>query len=532
MTSRSPPPGRRRRGRTSSATTPRGSTGSPTASRATSTTPRTSRRRRSSACSARCTPTSPARSRAGCTASPPTSSSTRPAAGSASAWTPWARTPSGTRRATSSARPERAFEHGNLDLDIQRALDELPPEYRAAVVLCDIEGLSYEEIAVTLGIKLGTVRSRIHRARARLRVSLEHRAPEARSPRAADDEHPAGRSSDEPPRVADQRAGRRAALAWRPPSARSRTSRSAPSAPPSWPRPARPAAALASRRRGRARPRPHGPAPLARRRAPDAGRAPATPSRRRSGSRATSSPPTASPAVAWARAAGAAGASLRGDVGQRRSSRADRRRLDGGPRRGRGDALRARGAARRRAPACTRAPTSACSGSAVTATRPRAPARSAPPPGRRRRRVRGHRRPTSPGCGRTSGRSRASCPTAGPSRAVRWSGDDARRARGRRARPRRRLARRHRAAGTARHDARSPAPRPARSAAARCTCCRTSRGTSCGRPTRTVVQVVGSQSSGDAATLVGAFPGGAFDDGVPARITRGWDTVTGALERP
>ncbi|HEY0215232.1 MAG TPA: RNA polymerase sigma factor SigE [Cellulomonas sp.] len=73
--------------------------------------------------------------------------------------------------------PERAFEHGNLDLDVQTALDALPPEYRAAVVLCDIEGLSYEEIAVTLGIKLGTVRSRIHRARARLRVSLEHRAP-------------------------------------------------------------------------------------------------------------------------------------------------------------------------------------------------------------------------------------------------------------------------------------------------------------------------------------------------------------------
>ena len=75
--------------------------------------------------------------------------------------------------------PESAYEHGNLDHDVQRALDELPPEYRAAVVLCDIEGLSYEEIAVTLGIKLGTVRSRIHRARARLRVSLGHRAPDA-----------------------------------------------------------------------------------------------------------------------------------------------------------------------------------------------------------------------------------------------------------------------------------------------------------------------------------------------------------------
>ena len=73
--------------------------------------------------------------------------------------------------------PERGFEHANLDRDVQRALDELSPGYRAAVVLCDIEGLSYEEIAVTLGIKLGTVRSRIHRARAQLRTSLAHRAP-------------------------------------------------------------------------------------------------------------------------------------------------------------------------------------------------------------------------------------------------------------------------------------------------------------------------------------------------------------------
>jgi RNA polymerase sigma-70 factor (ECF subfamily) len=87
----------------------------------------------------------------------------------------------GDRYAAADGReaPERAFEHGNLDVDVQAALDALPPEYRAAVVLCDIEGLSYEEIAVTLGIKLGTVRSRIHRARARLRESLEHRAPGA-----------------------------------------------------------------------------------------------------------------------------------------------------------------------------------------------------------------------------------------------------------------------------------------------------------------------------------------------------------------
>src|SRR5690606_22739546 len=53
--------------------------------------------------------------------------------------------------------PERDFEHDNLDVDIQEALNALKPQYRAAVVLCDIEGLSYEEIGATLGISTGTV---------------------------------------------------------------------------------------------------------------------------------------------------------------------------------------------------------------------------------------------------------------------------------------------------------------------------------------------------------------------------------------
>jgi RNA polymerase sigma factor (sigma-70 family) len=73
--------------------------------------------------------------------------------------------------------PEQAYDQRHFDDDVQRALDALPPDFRAAVVLCDIEGLSYEEIAMTLGVKLGTVRSRIHRGRALLREALSHRAP-------------------------------------------------------------------------------------------------------------------------------------------------------------------------------------------------------------------------------------------------------------------------------------------------------------------------------------------------------------------
>jgi RNA polymerase sigma-70 factor (ECF subfamily) len=72
--------------------------------------------------------------------------------------------------------PAQVFDDRHLDADIQHALDALPPEFRVAVVLCDIEGLSYEEIAATLDIKLGTVRSRVHRGRSRLRAALEHRA--------------------------------------------------------------------------------------------------------------------------------------------------------------------------------------------------------------------------------------------------------------------------------------------------------------------------------------------------------------------
>jgi RNA polymerase sigma-70 factor (ECF subfamily) len=76
--------------------------------------------------------------------------------------------------------PEQIYHDARLGPDLQAALDSLPPEFRAAVVLCDIEGLSYEEIGATLGVKLGTVRSRIHRGRQALRDYLAAH-PEAAS---------------------------------------------------------------------------------------------------------------------------------------------------------------------------------------------------------------------------------------------------------------------------------------------------------------------------------------------------------------
>ena len=73
--------------------------------------------------------------------------------------------------------PDVQFADQHFDDDVEAALADLPPDFRAAVVLCDIEGLSYDEIADVLGLKLGTVRSRIHRGRTMLRKSLAHRAP-------------------------------------------------------------------------------------------------------------------------------------------------------------------------------------------------------------------------------------------------------------------------------------------------------------------------------------------------------------------
>ena len=68
--------------------------------------------------------------------------------------------------------PEQQVLSEQLDEHLQRALNTLPEEFRFAVILADIEGLSYEEIAETMNCSLGTVRSRLHRGRKQLRHRL------------------------------------------------------------------------------------------------------------------------------------------------------------------------------------------------------------------------------------------------------------------------------------------------------------------------------------------------------------------------
>lgn len=69
--------------------------------------------------------------------------------------------------------PEEKALQGEREKLLRSALSELPDIFREAVVLCDIEGLTYEEIATTLEVNLGTVKSRIARGRDELRRKLE-----------------------------------------------------------------------------------------------------------------------------------------------------------------------------------------------------------------------------------------------------------------------------------------------------------------------------------------------------------------------
>ncbi len=59
-----------------------------------------------------------------------------------------------------------------IDDDISNALEELPEDFRTVVLLCDVEGFTYEEIANMLDVPIGTIRSRLHRGRNLLKAEL------------------------------------------------------------------------------------------------------------------------------------------------------------------------------------------------------------------------------------------------------------------------------------------------------------------------------------------------------------------------
>ena len=84
--------------------------------------------------------------------------------------------------------PEKEFLNKLLREDIDRAVDALPEAYRLVVVLSELEGFSYQEIAAILKVPVGTVRSRLARGRSLLQKALWEHAQEAglvRSPRAS-----------------------------------------------------------------------------------------------------------------------------------------------------------------------------------------------------------------------------------------------------------------------------------------------------------------------------------------------------------
>jgi len=70
--------------------------------------------------------------------------------------------------------PEDAVERRELILAVRRAVEALPEDQRQVVVMRDLSGLPYQEIADTLGIELGTVKSRLNRGRANLKTILEN----------------------------------------------------------------------------------------------------------------------------------------------------------------------------------------------------------------------------------------------------------------------------------------------------------------------------------------------------------------------
>jgi RNA polymerase sigma-70 factor (ECF subfamily) len=79
---------------------------------------------------------------------------------------------------TDSAHLEKDIYDNLLDDELSEAINSLPDDFKTVVILCDIEGFTYEEIADFIDVPVGTVRSRLHRARKMLFTKLQKYASE------------------------------------------------------------------------------------------------------------------------------------------------------------------------------------------------------------------------------------------------------------------------------------------------------------------------------------------------------------------
>lgn len=80
-----------------------------------------------------------------------------------------------------ASQPSQVLERKEEEYRIQQALNRLSPEHRAVLILKDIEGQKYETMAAILEVPIGTIRSRLHRARSELREVLEKEAERERN---------------------------------------------------------------------------------------------------------------------------------------------------------------------------------------------------------------------------------------------------------------------------------------------------------------------------------------------------------------
>jgi RNA polymerase sigma-70 factor, ECF subfamily len=81
--------------------------------------------------------------------------------------------PAAVAKPAGSESPDQSLVHGELRIRIEQALDKLTPDHREAVILKDVKGLSYKEIADVMGCSLGTVMSRLFYARQKLQALLK-----------------------------------------------------------------------------------------------------------------------------------------------------------------------------------------------------------------------------------------------------------------------------------------------------------------------------------------------------------------------